>query len=67
MTLLGRSTDLGWVNYQVLRRCAVTLLNATGADGTIVVAQCGHRVDTSTSVLQQSRPGPTTRGGANAR
>jgi integrase len=41
---------LGWVNYQVLRRSAVTLLNATGADGTIVAAQCGHTVDVSTNV-----------------
>jgi integrase len=46
LTTLG----LGWVNYQVLRRSAVTLLNATGADGTIVAAQCGHTVDVSTNV-----------------
>lgn len=44
---------LAWVNYQVLRRSAVTLLNATGADGTIVAAQCGHTVDTSTNVYNQ--------------
>lgn len=38
---------LGWVNYQVLRRSAVSLLNANGADSTIVAAQCGHTVDVS--------------------
>lgn len=44
---------LGWVNYQVLRRSAVTLLNATGADGSIVAAQCGHTVDVSTNVYNK--------------
>jgi integrase len=44
---------LGWVNYQILRRSAVTLLNATGADGTIVAAQCGHTVDVSTNVYNK--------------
>jgi hypothetical protein len=39
---------LPWVNYQVLRCSAVTLLNATGADWAIVAAQCGHTVDVST-------------------
>ncbi len=38
---------LGWVNYQVLRRSAVSLLNSLGADSTIVAAQCGHTVDVS--------------------
>jgi hypothetical protein len=38
---------LGWVNYQVLRRSAVTLLNGLGTDSTIVAAQCGHTVDVS--------------------
>jgi hypothetical protein len=37
----------------VLRRSAVTLLNASGADGTIVAAQCGHTVDVSTNVYNQ--------------
>ena len=41
---------LDWVNYQVLRRSSVTLLNTQGADGTIVAAQCGHTVDVSTNV-----------------
>jgi integrase len=49
LTKLG----LGWTNYQVLRRSAVTLLNAQGADGTIVAAQCGHTVDTSTNVYNK--------------
>lgn len=40
--------DLAWVNYQVLRRSAVTMLNATGdADATVVAAICGHTVDVS--------------------
>lgn len=39
---------LAWVNYQVLRRSAVTMLNATGdADATVVAAICGHGVDVS--------------------
>lgn len=34
---------LAWVNYQVLRRSAVSLLNADcGADPTIIATQCGH-------------------------
>jgi len=44
---------LDWATYQVLRRSAVTLLNAHGADGTIVAAQCGHSVDTSTNVYNK--------------
>ena len=44
---------MGWVNYQVLRRSAVSLLNAHGADGTIVAAQCGHAVDMSTNVYNK--------------
>jgi hypothetical protein len=41
------------VNYQVLRRSAVSLLNAQGADGTIVAAQCGHTVDTSINIYNK--------------
>jgi hypothetical protein len=44
---------MAWVNYQVLRRSAVSLLNAQGADGTIVAAQSGHAVDTSTNVYNK--------------
>jgi integrase len=44
---------LGWVNYQVLRRSAVTLLNALGADSTIVAAQMGHTVDVSTNIYNK--------------
>jgi hypothetical protein len=41
------------VNYQVLRRSAVSLLNADcGADPTII-AQCGHTVDTSINVYNK--------------
>jgi integrase len=41
------------VNYQVLRRTAVTLLNSHGADPAIVAAQCGHTVDVSTNVYNK--------------
>lgn len=41
---------LGWTTYQVLRRSAVSLLNAQGTDGTIVAAQMGHTLDVSTNV-----------------
>lgn len=41
------------MNYQVLRRSAVTLLNALGADSTIVAAQMGHTVDLSTNVYNK--------------
>jgi integrase len=45
---------LGWTNYQVLRRSAVTLLNAQpGTDATVVAAQCGHNVDVSTNVYNK--------------
>jgi integrase len=43
-----------WVNFQVLRRTAVTLLNACGgADPSIVAAQCGHGVDVSMNVYNK--------------
>jgi integrase len=48
-----KKLGLDWATYQVLRRSAVTLLNAHGADGTIVAAQCGHSVDTSTNVYNK--------------
>ena len=45
---------VGWVNYQVLRRSAVSLLNADcGADPTIIAAQCGHTVDRSINVYNK--------------
>jgi len=48
-----KKMGLEWATYQVLRRSAVTLLNAHGADSTIVAAQCGHSVDTSTNVYNK--------------
>jgi hypothetical protein len=33
---------LGWVNYQVLRRSAVSLLNATVREALPVLTQCGR-------------------------
>jgi hypothetical protein len=44
---------LVWVNYQVLRRSAVTLHNALGADSTIVAAQMVHTVDVGTNVYNK--------------
>jgi hypothetical protein len=45
---------LGWVNYQVLRRTAVTLLNSTAnADPTIIAAMLGHTVDVSLNTYNQ--------------
>ncbi|HEY4360293.1 MAG TPA: tyrosine-type recombinase/integrase [Bryobacteraceae bacterium] len=44
---------LNGVTFQALRRTAVTLLNANGADATIVAAQCGHTVDVSTNVYNK--------------
>jgi integrase len=41
------------VTFQVLRRTAVTLLNAHGADASIVAAQCGHTVYVSTDVYNE--------------
>jgi len=41
------------VTFQALRRTAVTLLNAHGANATIVAAQCGHTVDVSTNVYNK--------------
>jgi FMN phosphatase YigB (HAD superfamily) len=41
------------VTFQALRRTAVTLLNANGADATIVAAQCGHGVNTSVNVYNK--------------
>lgn len=42
---------LGWVNYQVLRRSAVSLLNAQcGIDPSVVARQCGHTVDVSLNI-----------------
>jgi len=42
------------LNYQVLRRSAVTLLNAEcNADPTVVAAQMGHTVDVSTNVYNK--------------
>lgn len=42
------------VTFQALRRTAVTLLNETsGADATIIAAQCGHTVDVSLNVYNK--------------
>jgi hypothetical protein len=45
---LWQALGLGWANYQVMRRTAITLLNSTGqADPTIIAAMLGHTVDVS--------------------
>ncbi len=41
------------VTFQALRRTAVTLLNAHGADASIVAAQCGHSVDVSLNLYNK--------------
>ena len=49
-----RTFGLGWTNYQVLRRSAVSLLNADcKIDPTVIAAQCGHTVDTSINVYNK--------------
>jgi integrase len=45
---------LGWANYQVMRRTAVTLLNQTAnADPTIIASMLGHTVDVSLNTYNQ--------------
>lgn len=48
---------LGWVNFQVMRRTAATLLNSLGVRGKIVADQLGHTLDVSQNVYTQSPVG----------
>ncbi len=45
--------DMEWVNYQVLRRSAATLLNELGIDGQVVASQLGHGLDVSQNVYNK--------------
>lgn len=49
-----QQAGLAWVNFQVLRRTAVTLLNAHGTnDPATVAAQCGHALDVSLNIYNK--------------
>lgn len=45
---------LSWVNYQVLRRSAASLMNQLGIDGKTVADQLGHTLDVSQNVYTQA-------------
>jgi integrase len=45
---------LSWVNYQVLRRSAASLLNQLGVEGKTVADQLGHALDVSQNVYTQA-------------
>jgi integrase len=49
-----QTLNLSWVNYQVLRRSAATLMNQLGIDGKIVADQLGHTLDVSQNVYTQA-------------
>lgn len=42
-----REVNLGWANFQVMRRTFVTLNKARGADAKTIADQCGHDVGVS--------------------
>jgi integrase len=46
--------ELGWVNFQVLRRSSATLLNVLGVGAKVVASQLGHTVDVNQNVYTQS-------------
>lgn len=46
--------DLGWANFQVMRRTHATLMKALGADGKLVADQLGHTLDVNQNVYTQS-------------
>jgi integrase len=48
-----KTLGLSFVNYQVLRRSAATLLNEIGTDGQIVAQQLGHGLDVSQNVYNK--------------
>ena len=45
--------NLEWVNYQVLRRSAATLMNQAGIDGQVVATQLGHGLDVSQNIYNK--------------
>jgi len=46
--------DLGWANFQVMRRTHSTLMNAMGVEGKLVADQMGHTLDVNQNVYTQS-------------
>lgn len=46
--------ELGWVNFQVMRRTHSTLMNAMGVEGKLVADQLGHTLDVNQNVYTQS-------------
>jgi integrase len=51
------AVDLGWVNFQVMRRTHSSLMNALGVDGKLVADQLGHTLDVNQNVYTQSAVG----------
>jgi len=45
---------LSWVNYQVLRRSAASLMNQLGIEGKTVSDQLGHHLDVSQNIYTQA-------------
>lgn len=46
--------NLGWCNFQVMRRTHATLMRQLKADPKLVADQLGHTVDVSLNVYAQS-------------
>jgi integrase len=54
MAPMLKKVDLGWVNFQVMRRTHSTLMNAIGVEGKLVADQLGHTLDVNQNVYTQS-------------
>jgi len=46
--------NLGWANFQVMRRTHATLMKVLGVDGKLVADQLGHTLDVNQNVYTQS-------------
>jgi len=49
-----KTLKLTWVNYQVLRRSAASLMNQLGIEGKTVSDQLGHNLDVSQNIYTQA-------------
>jgi integrase len=49
-----QTLGLSWVNYQVLRRSAASLMNQLGIEGKTVSDQLGHHLDVSQNIYTQA-------------
>lgn len=49
-----KDINLSWVNYQVLRRSAASLMNQLGIEGKTVSDQLGHNLDVSQNIYTQA-------------